>query len=114
MRVLDFGAARGAWFEEDRDSYPSQLRDMRSKVSVLVGCDVYPVVLDNKSLDKRGVVDLGSPLPFQDQEFDLIIAGFVFERLVDPADVAAEHDRILKPGVGSACELRTGVATDRS
>ena len=44
------------------------------------------------------VIEIGRPLPFKDQEFDLIVSDYTFEHVSNSDEVASELDRILKPG----------------
>jgi SAM-dependent methyltransferase len=98
MRVLDFGAGRGAWVTEDPSPYRRELRDLRTRGAHVVAADVDPVVEENPCSDERVRLELGKPLPFEDREFDLVVADFVFEHLEDPGFIAAELQRITKSG----------------
>jgi SAM-dependent methyltransferase len=98
MRILDFGAGRGAWYESEQSPYRRSLRDFGSKVAELVGCDIDRAILDNPAVDERVVISPDSQLPFDNEEFDLIVADYVFEHLENPTSTAAELGRILKPG----------------
>ena len=40
LRVLDFGAGRGAWREGDECAYSKSLRSLRNKVAQIVACDI--------------------------------------------------------------------------
>lgn len=98
--VLDFGAGRGAWTDVDLSSFHRTVRDFGDRVAKVVGCDVDPVVMENPRLDEAHVIVPGKPLPFNDATFDVVFADHVLEH-VDAADapgVAAELERILKPG----------------
>ena len=46
MTVLDFGAGRSAWYENDSCSYRKTLRNMKGKVKKVVGCDIDEVWKD--------------------------------------------------------------------
>lgn len=98
MRVLDFGAGRGAWHHPDAGDYRSRLRLLRGKVSEVVACDVDEAVLRNRSADRQVRIEVGAPLPFPDAHFDLIVADWVFEHISEPQVIAAELFRVLKPG----------------
>ncbi len=97
MDVLDFGAGRAAWYDPGDTSYRARLRMIRGKVARVVACDVDDAVLDNATANEI-IVLLPGDLPFDDEEFDLIIADYVLEHLDDPISTAAELDRVLKPG----------------
>ncbi len=95
--VLDFGAGRGASFEHAVPIHWSLL-DLRSKAEKVIGVDVTDAVLGNPSLTEAHVIATGSPLPLDDRSVDLVVADHTFEHLADPAPVARELTRVLRPG----------------
>ncbi len=97
-RVLDYGAGRGAFIDNDPSPYRRQLKILRGRVAHVTGCDVDPAVRENPFLDAADVIDFSAALPYPDASFDVIYANWVFEHVVDPAHVAAELMRVLKPG----------------
>ncbi|RYY25566.1 MAG: class I SAM-dependent methyltransferase [Sphingomonadales bacterium] len=96
MDILEFGAGRGLSAEWPH-RFVRELSQFKGKVQKVVGVDVDPAVLENPTVDETHVFD-GRTLPFADASFDLIISDHVFEHLPDPAQSAAELDRVLKPG----------------
>lgn len=98
--ILDFGAGRGAWTDAPIAEYHRTLRDFKRRGHRVVGTDVDRVVLTNPTLDEAYHVPLGSPLPLADAEFDLVFADHVLEHVTaaDAPAVAAEIERVLKPG----------------
>lgn len=98
MRVLDFGAGRGAWFHDDASRYRRELRDIRTAGAHVVAADIDEAVRANQSSHEQVVITAGAPLPFADGEFDLVVADFVFEHLDDPASVCAELRRVTRSG----------------
>lgn len=98
MRVLDFGAGRAAWFEDDPCQHRRKLRNIRGKVEKLIGCDMDTAIEQNKSVDERIQIEVGELLPFEDESIDLIVSDYTFEHIANPAVVAEEFRRILKPG----------------
>lgn len=98
MRVLDFGAGRGAWYFDDECSYRRQLRHLRGRVAKVVGCDIDDAILENQSVDSAVLLETPDRLPFDNQSFDLIIADYVLEHVEEPSAFAKEISRILKPG----------------
>lgn len=98
MTVLDFGAGRAAWNEDDPCAYRKSLRNMKDKVRKVVGCDVDEAIHDNNSVDEKVVIKIGDDLPFDDDMFDMIITDYTFEHVANPEEVAKEFNRILKSG----------------
>jgi len=87
-RVLDLGCRDGALTE----AYAS-------------GNDVVGVDADKEALAeaaRRGIethwADLDQPLQFDDESFDVVVAGELLEHLRDPHRLATEIKRVLKPG----------------
>ncbi len=102
--VLDFGAGRGEWFEDDPSHYRRWLQNFRGRCAFVDGCDVDPVVANNRTLDKATVLQQGQDLPYEDERFDLVVSRYVFEHLADPEWAANELLRVTKPG-GWICAI---------
>lgn len=97
MVVLDFGAGRGS-HADDESVYRRELRLLKGKVARVVGADLDPVVTTNPTLDEAAVLEPDKPLPFADGSFDLIVSDATFEHVEKPMLVAAELNRVLRPG----------------
>jgi SAM-dependent methyltransferase len=97
MVVLDFGAGRGQ-FIEDEVLYRRNLRQLRGRVSAVIGLDIDPAVLANPCLDRAELIIEGSRIPLEDSSIDLIVSDWTFEHVTDPDWVVAELDRVLRPG----------------
>lgn len=95
--VLDLGAGRGK-ADEDDVGLRRSLAKLRGKVARVVGVDVDPVVMGNPLLDEAHVIKAGAALPFADNSFDVIVCDWVIEHIEDVAGLAAEVERVLKPG----------------
>ena len=95
--VVDFGAGRGAP-AEDPAPIRRRLQDLRGPGRQVIGVDVDPAVLDNPLVDSARVVGAADPLPFDDGSVDLVVSRSTWEHIEDPAHVAAELGRIVKPG----------------
>lgn len=102
--VLDFGAGRGEWFEDDPSHYRRWLQNFRGRCTFVDGCDVDPVVSGNQTLDRATVLKPGERLPYEDGRFDLVISRYVFEHLADPDWAASELLRVTRPG-GWICAI---------
>lgn len=98
MHVLDFGAGRGAWFEDDQCAYRKALRLLKGKVHKVSGCDLDSAVANNRSLDEAFILTLGQHLPIDDSSIDVIVADYVFEHVDDPEWLSREFHRVLKQG----------------
>jgi ubiquinone/menaquinone biosynthesis C-methylase UbiE len=98
MRVLDFGAGRAEWFEDDHCEYRRNVRQIRGKVRELVACDVDDAVLTNRTADRTLVISAEDSLPFGDEYFNMIVADYVFEHIREPQSVSRELTRVLAPG----------------
>jgi SAM-dependent methyltransferase len=97
MVLLDFGAGRGKDAVDDPVEYRRALRNLRGKVGLVVGADIDPIVASNPSLDSAVIVG-SQRLPFATASIDLILSDHTFEHVKDPARVAQELDRVVKPG----------------
>jgi len=98
MTVLDLGAGRGAVFMSGKWELRERLAKLQGKVQRVIGIDVDDGVLDHPYLDEKHVVQVDAPLPLADQSVDLIVAHWVFEHVQNPAHLASEFFRVLKPG----------------
>jgi SAM-dependent methyltransferase len=101
MVVLDFGAGRGEGVLDEARPYVRALRSLRGKVRRVVGVDVDPVVTANPTLDEAHVLQPDGAgrvaLPLAPGSVDLILADWTFEHIADPAGLAAEFLRVLRP-----------------
>lgn len=97
MVVLDIGAGRAAWFEDDPSEYRKAVRLLKGKVAKVIAIDVDEAVLDNKASDEN-IVMVGGKIPLPDQSVDLIVSDYVLEHVVNPDEFRAEIDRVLRPG----------------
>ncbi|MDT7933627.1 MAG: class I SAM-dependent methyltransferase [Sphingomonadaceae bacterium] len=97
-QVLDFGAGRGEPIADDPVAYRRDLMNFRGRCAHAAGCDVSAAVLQNPYLDSAERISPGAPLPYADGRFDLIVSRYTFEHINEPAAVADELIRVLKPG----------------
>lgn len=98
--VLDFGAGRGQWAHDPMPATHTFLRSFHERVRRVVGIDVDAAVISNPTLEDAQVVPAGSPIPYADATFDLVLADYVLEHVTeaDAPQVADEVMRVLKPG----------------
>jgi SAM-dependent methyltransferase len=97
MTVLDFGAGRGGYMQQ-APNYRRDLRKIHGKVAKVIGVDVDSAVYENKGVDEAYVIEPGGRVPLEDDSVDLILSDWVLEHVDDPQAVAAELDRVLRPG----------------
>jgi SAM-dependent methyltransferase len=88
LRVLDLGCRYGALTRAYLDG------------NHVVGVDV-----DRDALAEAATIgietrwaDVDEPLPFEDESFDVVVAGELIEHLRDPDRLVAEVRRVLRPG----------------
>lgn len=97
-RVLDFGAGRGEYILDDAIEYRRRLFNLRGKCAQVEGCDLDEAVLTNPFLDHARLIEIGRPLPYPDNSFDIVYSRSVFEHVEQPEVVARELVRVVKPG----------------
>ena len=101
-RVLDFGAGRGKFFflntGETGSLWRRYLQDLRNTGAHVTVCDVDDAVLDHPCAHERVKILPHKRLPFEDGSFDVVVSDHTFEHIEDPAFVAAELVRVLRPG----------------
>lgn len=85
-RVLDLGAGQGAMSEK--------LQQAGYQVSA---CDLFPEMFRCPGIECRRA-DLHEPLPYEDGEFNLVVAVEVVEHLEHHLSLFHEVSRVLKPG----------------
>lgn len=105
-RVMDFGAGRGQVFHDrhrpEASLFKLELMDLRTEGSEVWACDVDPVVAQHPVSDHQIVIGADGLLPFEDNFFDVIVSDVTFEHVANPDVVAAELQRVLRPG-GYVC-----------
>jgi SAM-dependent methyltransferase len=102
--ILDYGAGRGEWFDDDKSPGRRDLQLLRGKCREVVGCDVDPAVLRNRAVDRAELIGADGALPFTDGFFDMIVSRYVFEHITNPEVAAREMLRVVRPG-GWICAL---------
>lgn len=96
FEVLDFGAGRGEWVENN-NSFMKKIRNLKGKVKKVYACDVDEAVNKNNTVDE--VLQMkGDKVLCPDESFDIIFADFVLEHIKDPLVFSQEINRLLKPG----------------
>ena len=95
--VVDYGAGRGL---QSRTAGPllRQLTSPRGRCAKLIGIDVDDAVLGNEFVDEAHVIGPDGRIPLPDASVDLIFSHAVLEHVQDPAAMAAEIKRVLRPG----------------
>lgn len=92
LEVLDAGCGSGPLMEA-----------LRGRDAVVAGFDLSPAMVElarqrlGEDADLR-VADLGAPLPYPDDAFDLVAASLSLHYVEDWASALAELHRVLRPG----------------
>ena len=92
LEILDAGCGSGPLMEA-----------LRGKDAVVSGFDLSPAMVElarqrlGEDADVR-VADLGAPLPYPDDTFDLVVASLSLHYVKDWDSALAELRRVLKPG----------------
>lgn len=81
--VLDFGAGRAAWFEDDVCATRREIRLLKGKVEKVIAADVDEAVFENTASDQQILIKLGNELETLQQTVDLIVADYVLEHIQD-------------------------------
>jgi SAM-dependent methyltransferase len=92
--VLDLGAGRAAWYEDDLCEYRKQTQLLKGFVNEVIA-DIDEAVLENRSSDRNILITQTVPLP--DSSVDIIIADYVLEHIQNPEEFVSEAHRILRP-----------------
>ena len=95
--VLDFGAGRAAWYEDDSCKTRRDIRLLKGKVKQLVAVDVDEIVLENRSSDNQIVIKDGK-LDVEPNSIDLIVADYVLEHIDNPTEFYSQINNCLKSG----------------
>jgi SAM-dependent methyltransferase len=96
--VLDFGAGRGEPILDDKVEFRRNLSNLMGRCAHLEGCDIDDEVLQNPFLDHAEVIVPNAPLPYPNDQFDIVIARWVLEHVENPDHVGRELLRVVKPG----------------
>ena len=97
MVVLDLGAGRASWIDEDSCAYRKSLRMIKGRVFKVIAADVDPIVFKNKGADECVLIE-NNRIPLADASVDVIIADYVLEHIDSVAPFVAEAQRVLKSG----------------
>jgi 2-polyprenyl-6-hydroxyphenyl methylase/3-demethylubiquinone-9 3-methyltransferase len=89
LRVLDLGCRTGALTQHYAPG--------NEVVGVDVDRDALALAQERLGIETHWA-DVEDGLPFDDRSFDVVVAGELLEHLADPARVAVEAKRVLRPG----------------
>lgn len=95
--VVDFGAGRGAWFEEDKCETRKSLRLLKGKVKKVIAVDIDKAVLKNKASDEQILLNEVTT-NLKKNSIDLIISDYVLEHIDNPKIFSKYIGELLKPG----------------
>ena len=95
--VLDLGAGRAAWFEEDTCQTRRNIQLMVGKVKHVIAADIDEAVLLNRASDKQLVIKKNE-IGIAPNSVDLIIADYVLEHIESPQEFYDQINVCLKSG----------------
>lgn len=95
--ILDFGAGRAAWYEDDDNFTRKNLRLMKGKVKKVIAADVDHSVLNNKTSDEQILISKNI-LKLPKNSIDLVIADYVLEHIEHPKKFYLQINSCLKKG----------------
>jgi len=96
--VLDFGAGRAAWFEDDPCHTRRSIRLLKGNVKKVVAADVDDAVLQNRASDEQILLKHHENSEFLQQRVDLIVADYVLEHIGDAKIFVEQVDNCLQKG----------------
>lgn len=97
MVVLDLGAGRAGWFEDDICKTRNRIRLLKGKVRSLIAADVDKAVLENRASDHQLIIQNGS-IQLEKNSVDLIVADYVLEHIEDVEKFINLVNSCLKSG----------------
>ena len=95
--VLDLGAGRAAWFEDDTCETRKTVRNLLGKCKELTAADIDIAVLENKASDKQILISENFD-NIKINSFDIIICDYVLEHVEDVNEFFKLINTSLKPG----------------
>ncbi len=95
--VLDFGAGRAGWYEDDKCETRKKVRYLKGKVNKLIAADVDEIVLQNKASDEQ-ILITNKILGLEKDSVDLVIADYVLEHIEDIDEFFSNVNYVLKDG----------------
>lgn len=95
--VLDLGAGRAAWFDDDTCKIRKEVRLLQGKAHHVIAADIDTAVLANKASDQQILIKNES-LGLKKESIDLIVADYVLEHIDDPEGFFEQINFVLKHG----------------
>lgn len=95
--VLDLGAGRAKWFEDDPCEIRRDIRLLKGKVKKVIAADIDDAVLGNRASDEQIIIKDGK-IDLKKNSVDLVIADYVLEHVEDPEKFVEQINFVLKDG----------------
>lgn len=95
--VLDFGAGRGAWFDDDKNPTRRDIRLLKGKVKKVIAADIDKAVFNNKASDEQ-IIITKNKLDIEKESIDLVISDYVLEHINDTSNFFEQINFCLKSG----------------
>ena len=95
--VLDLGAGRAAWYEDDNCNTRKTIRNLMNKSKELIAADIDEAVLKNKASHHQVLLDENFHNSYNNY-FDIIVCDYVLEHVEDKSQFYEMINSKLKPG----------------
>ena len=96
--VLDFGAGRAAWFEDDGCQTRRSVRLIKGRVKKVIAADIDDAVFQNRASDLQILMKHDGDLELDQHKVNLVIADYVLEHIEDPRKFVEQVDNCLESG----------------
>ncbi len=96
--VLDFGAGRAAWFEDDECVTRRSIQLLKGKVEKVIAADIDDAVFDNRASDEQILLESGNDLEIPEKSVDIIVSDYVLEHIQDVGMFVRQVSKSLKGG----------------
>lgn len=94
--VLDLGAGRASWHEDDPSSTRKSIRLLKGHVKKLIAADIDDIVLVNMASDEQVLIRSDGKLNIPPNSIDVIVADYVLEHIEDVENFYKQVNQCLK------------------
>jgi SAM-dependent methyltransferase len=95
--VLDMGAGRASWFEDDKCELRKSTRLIKGKVKSVIAIDLDDAVMENLASDQQLVLSGSGEADVPDNSVDVVVCDYVLEHVDNVDEFYYFINRVLKP-----------------